>query len=729
MNNLKVSIVICTYNRAPFLKRTLESLKNLDYKNYEVVVVNGPSTDETSLILEEYKDKVKIRNNPLANLSVSRNIGIKAAAGDIVAFIDDDAIPEPEWLNDLVSYYTDDKVGGVGGKVFGPGGDHFQFTNGIIDIWGEATALRDEEGNYNDPKGELFNIMMGTNCSFSRKALEEVGGFDEYYEYYHDESDVAVRVIKAGYIIKHHPRAYIHHEFAKSHIRTNIYKLNWYPIVKNTVYFGLKNSEGYYESSFRKQNVTEVAKKRLKEFKKWYSNKQITKEDYEEFSAMWDRGYKQGLEDGLSSERKLNYDISSDSEFLKYVPYCNISRNTVIGEKLNICLLSQEFPVSAVGGIGRYTWQLAQGLVHKGHNVHIITKQEQPNSWLQDGVNIHTISEEQIKYLDELKKYEITNKNLSYSYSVYKKIKQINKQYRIDVIETPIWDYEGVLAAKLLEIPVVTRLETPLLKVVETQKWTINDDIKLSADFEKKLLELSKGIISISDNIKQTISSLYNINLDNEKNTTIYLGLDDIAYDTASSEDNGEINILFVGRLERRKGVHVLLEAIPEILQNNPNVKINLVGNDEILNEKGMTYKDEFIKKHGKQEYATRVRFLGKVDENELMEQYKSCDIFVAPSLYESFGIVFLEAMRFAKPVIGCKAGGMQEIIIDGETGLLAEPNNKESLVSCLNALIEDKEFRRNLGIKGQERFKEAFTQEKMVERTIELYKHILSRH
>ena len=90
----KVSIVICTYNRADFLKRTLKSLQYQIYKNFEVIVVNGPSTDGTKDILEQYKGIVKIAVNPKTNLSISRNMGIRMSAGDIVAFIDDDAIPD-----------------------------------------------------------------------------------------------------------------------------------------------------------------------------------------------------------------------------------------------------------------------------------------------------------------------------------------------------------------------------------------------------------------------------------------------------------------------------------------------------------------------------------------------------------------------------------------------------------------------------------------------------------
>ena len=95
---LSFSIIVNTYNRGEYLADTLLSLSELDYENYEVIVVNGPSTDNTQDVLSHWKDIVKIGKCPEANLSMSRNIGIQMASGDIVAFIDDDAAPPLSYL-------------------------------------------------------------------------------------------------------------------------------------------------------------------------------------------------------------------------------------------------------------------------------------------------------------------------------------------------------------------------------------------------------------------------------------------------------------------------------------------------------------------------------------------------------------------------------------------------------------------------------------------------------
>ena len=463
----KVSIVICTYNRASFLKRTLRSLENLKYKNFEVIVINGPSTDDTQKILDLYKNVIKVSNNPVANLSISRNMGIKLSSGDIVAFIDDDAIPDPMWLNDIISMYTDKKIGGVGGRVYGPGDDHFQFENGYVDIWGDANVHCCDGSNFNDPKGMLYNMMLGTNCTFLRQALIEVGGFDEYYEYFHDESDLCLRIVRAGYKILNHPRAYIHHEYASSHIRKDTfdnYRLNWFPIIKNKVYFALKNSKGFANDAEREAKVLEIKQHHLDSFKNWLTEHKISKDEYRKFKNICIAAYEKGYNDGKSEvPRMFNYKLENTESFLQFKP-------DVKNKVLSICLLSKDDIFSGFGGIAKYTFELAKGFVDKGHDVHVITLGDNNYSWMQDGINIHTIKNEKNLNIEKIEKYPTTYNNIQYSYNVYKQIKKINKKYSLDIIESALWDFEGSVVSNILanKIPVIVRLQTPLLKVAET---------------------------------------------------------------------------------------------------------------------------------------------------------------------------------------------------------------------------------------------------------------------
>lgn len=726
--NKKVSIVICTYNRSDFLNRTLKSLKNLHYSNFEVIVVNGPSTDRTDEVLKKYEKSIKIAKNDKANLSISRNIGIAKSSGDIVAFIDDDAIPDKYWLDDIVSLYTDSSIGGVGGKVYGPGDSHFQFENGYVNFWGESESKNYGE-DYNDPNGEKYNMMLGTNATFSKEALIKVGGFDEYYDYFHDESDLCVRIIQAGYKILNHNHAYIHHEYAKSHIRKSTYDgchLNWYPIIKNKVYFAIKNSEDRASDEERRKKALEIKNDNLNSFKLWLKEKRITKDEYNEYVELCNKAYKKGLNDGYNNERLLNEELNNNCEFKQYDPELN-------EEVLSICLLCRDNIINGVGGVAKYTYEIAKGLVKSGHIVHVITeggdKSDWINTWVEEGISFHRVDKNQKINLPELQQYPTTYDNLQYSYSVYKKIVELNDKYILDVVETPLWNFEGCVASKLLKgkIPVLVRLQTPLLKVIETQEWGLNDDLLLFSEFEKQMILNCEGVISISDNIVKTLSKLYDIDFTKLKCSKVYLGVDKNigSYDRT---DNKTV-ILFVGRLERRKGIHTIFEVIPDIMKNKSNVEFRFLGNDTIKDSKlNCTYKEYFYKEYGNKEWAQNVVFLGQVEDSIKEKEFANCDIFIAPSLYESFGIILIEAMSAKKPVIGCRIGGMQEIVDDDYNGYLIDVENSNQLKEKINILVNNPEKRRIFGLNGYKRYEENFSNEIMINNTLNTYKEFVKR-
>jgi glycosyltransferase involved in cell wall biosynthesis len=245
-----VSVVINTLNRADVLERALESLDWVAYRpGFEVVVVNGPSTDGTEAILERWGGRIKVGRCDRPNLSVSRNIGIAMAAGDIVAFMDDDAVAEPEWLEQLAMPFSNEEVAIAGGHTYDHTGVTFQYRYGTIDRLGaDADPLQEwDPVRLAYPLTSRFPYPIGTNSAFRRSTLIAIGGFDEEYEYFLDETDVVVRLIDAGWMIRQLPNAYIHHKFAPSSMRgENRVAKHRYSIVKNHVYFGLRNAREHF---------------------------------------------------------------------------------------------------------------------------------------------------------------------------------------------------------------------------------------------------------------------------------------------------------------------------------------------------------------------------------------------------------------------------------------------------------------------------------------------------
>src|SRR5579859_1391303 len=197
MTGRRISIIVNTFNRAASLRRTLAALVHLEYDNFEVVVVNGPSRDDTSKVLADFAGAVKIGRCENRNLSESRNIGIALAAGEIVAFIDDDAYPDPAWLDRLAEAYDDPEVAAAGGPVYDYTGAGLQARFSMASRFGRAwnPDVLPPAALCQIPYAVDFPYTIGTNSSFRRDLVVEIGGFDEEFEYYLDETDLCCRLI------------------------------------------------------------------------------------------------------------------------------------------------------------------------------------------------------------------------------------------------------------------------------------------------------------------------------------------------------------------------------------------------------------------------------------------------------------------------------------------------------------------------------------------------------
>ncbi len=191
------------------------------------------------------------------------------------------------------------------------------------------------------------------------------------------------------------------------------------------------------------------------------------------------------------------------------------------------------------------------------------------------------------------------------------------------------------------------------------------------------------------------------------------------------------LTVLYVGRLEKRKGIADLLSAIPQVSKQIPHVRFIIVGADN-------SQRDGFQARHGadyatcfqrkQPEVATHVQFSGEVSEETLQQYYQTCDLFVAPSLYESFGLIYLEAMNYAKPVIGCTAGGIPEVVDKGVTGLLVEPEAPRALAEAIITLLKSPTKLAEMGLAGRQRLLQKFTHIQMGQQFAAVYRQII-RH
>jgi len=220
MTNPSVSVVVVSRGRPRLLELCLLAISQLGYDNFEIVVV-ADQVGLDAVAAAGFQGRVKSTLCEVANIAIARNIGLQHASGEVVAFLDDDCVPEPGWLSHLAAVFQDTKVEAAGGYVRGRNGISFQYTAQTIDAQGISAPI--------DIPGSSPVIMQGTadtgiktegtNCAFRRTVFERLGGFDPAFAYYLDDSDINLRLGKIGGKTALVPLAQVHHQTAASYYR------------------------------------------------------------------------------------------------------------------------------------------------------------------------------------------------------------------------------------------------------------------------------------------------------------------------------------------------------------------------------------------------------------------------------------------------------------------------------------------------------------------------------
>ncbi len=212
----------------------------------------------------------------------------------------------------------------------------------------------------------------------------------------------------------------------------------------------------------------------------------------------------------------------------------------------------------------------------------------------------------------------------------------------------------------------------------------------------------------------------------------------------STKRDSDNLRILFVGRLSPEKGVHVLIKAFNEIAARVPNAVLDIVGpegsapieyivglsDDERVKALARFYEGDYMQqlRDGlSDEAAIRVNFIGGLPQADLVARYRDADVLVNPSLSEAFGMSLVEAMACETPVVAARTGGMSEIVLPGETGVLVNPDDPKSLADGICDMLGDAVKRKAMGAAGRSRVLEMFTWDKIAATVSARYDELLA--
>ncbi|MFM2199503.1 MAG: hypothetical protein RLZZ505_2935 [Verrucomicrobiota bacterium] len=251
---IRCSVIINTINRSKHLALTLSDLKtqwrsDLD----ELIIVLGPTSDNTREIITKSGFDCQLIECPDVNLAISRNLGLQAARGEFIAFLDDDASPCDDWLEallkPLVKYPS---AGTSAGFALDSEGRRFLTRYVVADRLGWSSWFDDEDLALlhitRNGVGRNYLTATGCNMAFRRERILAFGGFDPFYAYFLEETDLILRLHEAGYPCKAAPQSIVRHRMGNNSVRSRDAAMAGRRVlIRSQIHFANKFAREFYK--------------------------------------------------------------------------------------------------------------------------------------------------------------------------------------------------------------------------------------------------------------------------------------------------------------------------------------------------------------------------------------------------------------------------------------------------------------------------------------------------
>jgi glycogen(starch) synthase len=393
--------------------------------------------------------------------------------------------------------------------------------------------------------------------------------------------------------------------------------------------------------------------------------------------------------------------------------------------KLSVMMFTWEFPPRVIGGISPHVHFLSRSLVKEGVSVYVVTCDfpGAPAHEIIDGVEVYRIDSYKNPAPDFATWVYLMNLNMQKEAAAI-----VNKlANQIDVFHAHDW----LVATAGIGLKHVFR--KPLLVTMHSTEIGRRDG--LHTDTEKMIHETEAWltyeawkVICCSDYMVSHVRWAFG--LPEDKLVMIPNGVNTNVYESPDKEDCSSFRtrfalpeekiVLYVGRLVYEKGIHVLINAVPKVLEK-VNAKFIIVGSGYM--------KEQLLNIVRSMKLEHKVLFLGFVDDETLLRLQKCADVSVVPSLFEPFGIVALEAMAAKSPLVASDTGGLSEIVDHDLTGFKAYPNNPESLAWGIKKILLDENYSNYIRENAYAKVHEKYDWEKIALHTKEIYKTVLGEY
>lgn len=387
-------------------------------------------------------------------------------------------------------------------------------------------------------------------------------------------------------------------------------------------------------------------------------------------------------------------------------------------------MLSWEYPPKVIGGLARHAAYLSRALAARGHRVVVLTQDdpEKPSFEMDEGVEVHRLPVHGPPPRDFIGWVKRLNFQM-----IERAVHLFTSGRRFDIVHAHDW--LAAYAGKTIK----HALAMPLIATVHATEYGRNNGLhndlqRYIGNCEWWLTYEAWRIICCSRFMEDELRRVFQTPVDKIRIVPNGIELPRSSHDAEA--DAGfraryaaphEALVFFLGRLVHEKGVHVLLDAVPRVLQRHRGTRFVIAGEGPLRGELE-------ARAHGLG-IASHVTFFGYADDDDRDRFLRSSQAAVFPSLYEPFGIVALEAMAAGTPVVVGRTGGFAEIVADGRNGLHAEPGDAVSLADRVVSLLEDTDQAEKLRQEALRDVRERYTWTSIAEQTAGVYEDVLREY
>jgi glycosyltransferase involved in cell wall biosynthesis len=387
---------------------------------------------------------------------------------------------------------------------------------------------------------------------------------------------------------------------------------------------------------------------------------------------------------------------------------------------LKVLFASGYNPFQSGSGPGGCLYNLSRALVELGCEVHILTPQIATKGYVGRGVTVHY-------YVNPLRNHFVRNSWVSFSFFSIKQIKQICRNFDIDIVNGHSPTTFAYSFLRNEKIPFIVSAHGTSFGEISSLCGKPHKYLDFSSVMDGLITQpvwayLTHLEYKCADKVHVVSNAVANelISYNHLSSDLIYTIPNGVNL-MPIKESFDENLILSAGRMVWRKGFLYLINAMPDVLKEYPKAKLLLIGDG--------LYKQRLIERVNELNLKGSITFSGCIKQQELFKLYSKAHIYVQPSLYEPLGNTVLEAMASERPVVASRVGGISEIIYNNENGLLVDPANSGQLASAINLLLSDKPLCSRIGKNAKRTTDANFSWEAIAKKTLKMYQDVIDQY